>query len=124
VRINQAGPELGEIHNAEHEGEQPGNVEKNDAPRETRKNLTDKELPGVMQRTKETLSPQDPPGARKKIGDSDGGTRESDADATNTPQRCRSEPAASLQVLYCRIGRSDLCVVDVYGLIKHVRGFS
>src|SRR5260370_3075437 len=66
VRIDQAGPELREIQNAEHEREQPGNVQKNDAARETRKNLIDEELPGVTQRANEALGPQDPPGARKK----------------------------------------------------------
>jgi len=124
ARINQAGPELGEIQNAEHEGEQPGNVEKNNATREARKNLTDEELPCVTQRNKEALRAQDPPAAPEKIGGSDAGTRESYADETNAPHRRRSEPAVPLQILYGRIGRSDMRIVDVYGLIKHVKGFS
>src|SRR5262249_39181609 len=124
ARINQAGPELGEIQNAEHEGGQPGNVEKNDATGETRKNLIGEEMPSVTQRANQTLRAQDPPGAHEKIGGSDAGTRDSYADATDTPQRCCSEPARPLRIFYSRIGRSDMRIVDVYGLIKHVRGFS
>ncbi len=46
-RVDQAGAELRQIENADHQREQAGDVEEDDAAREARKALRDEELPGT-----------------------------------------------------------------------------
>ena len=57
ARIDQAGSELREIENADHEREQPRHVEKNDAPAQARKSDADKEMPALQQEDGKAPSP-------------------------------------------------------------------
>jgi hypothetical protein len=53
ARVDQPGAELGEIENADDECEQPGDVEKDDAPAEARKRDPDEEIPALLQQGRE-----------------------------------------------------------------------
>ena len=49
ARIDQAGAELGKIENSDHQREQAGDVEKDDAPAQTRKGDANEEVPASQQ---------------------------------------------------------------------------
>ena len=59
ARLNEAGPELGEIEDAEHEGEEARDVQKNNSARQAGKALGDEELPAVSQRSGKAFLAQD-----------------------------------------------------------------
>jgi hypothetical protein len=49
ARVDQAGAELGQIKNSDHQRQQAGDVEKDDAPAQTRKGDADEEVPALQQ---------------------------------------------------------------------------
>ena len=79
--VDQAGAELGEIEDAEHEGEQAGDIEKHDAPGEARKALRDEELPDLPQRAGNALGAQAVHAPAKKLPRAAAGAQSVDAAA-------------------------------------------
>ena len=75
-RIDQAGAELGEIENAENEGEQAGDVEEHDPAREAREALGDEEMPAVARQARDAVLAQDMPGAAEEAARSRAGAGE------------------------------------------------
>jgi len=74
ARIDQAGAELRQVQNADHEREQARDVEQHDAPRQARGGLRDQELPALDDRIDETAQPstrraQRDLGRRRSLGD-------------------------------------------------------
>src|SRR5207302_123021 len=50
ARVDEAGAELGEIKDTDHQGEQPRHVQKNDAARQAREADPDEQIPGLQQK--------------------------------------------------------------------------
>ena len=128
-RIDQPGPELGEIEDAEHEREQPRDVQENDAARQAREALGDEELPAMLERAGQPFGSQDLPGTDEEGAGCGPGPPDCSTQAVEAIEcsrsGCRRKAVRRQDTRACAgINGRGTGVVNICGSIKHVDGFS